>query len=147
MVYKDEVLLITHKRHVLPGKVSAPASCKPRWAHPNLESQQRYYLRIARQVGPNLHDVVYRIMDQDHPLSIRRIRGLLSLRKSYSNAILDTAASQALGQRVYSYHYVKNVCLRLQKNVGKPHPAVLTQQHDLIRDLTDYENLVNERTS
>jgi hypothetical protein len=145
-MYHDEQLIITHRRLEQRGRVSMPASCLPAWKHPNLESQERYYCRIARQIGPSTHTIVYRLLGTNDPLAIRRVRGILSLPRRFSDAVVENATTEALSRRMLNFHTVKSLCEHFSTNAAAPSVPALTQQHDLIRPLSDYETIINERT-
>lgn len=146
-VLKDEKLIIKHTRIYGKGKCFIPESCLPPWKHPNLESQERYYCSKARNIGPNTYHVVDYILSQFDPLAIRKVRGILSLAKTYGKSEMETASYQAYNSRIYSYGFVKNICEKLQKNktvhVGMNQ---LTQQHESIRPLSEYQNIIDQRS-
>ena len=143
-IYYGQDLIITHRTLPQKGKVNKPLSCFPEWKHPDQESQESYYLRQARKAGPNLHAAVYSVLSTGGPLAIRRVRGLLSLEKVFGAAILEDAAEQARRVANYSYHFVKMLCKKHSECI-KPE-LILTQQHDLIRSLKEYETIFAERT-
>jgi transposase len=145
-IYHDEQLIITHRRLEQRGRVSMPPSCLPAWKHPNLESQERYYCRIARQIGPSTHTVVYRLLGTNDPLAIRRVRGILSLPRRFGNTVVENATTEAIARRMLNFHTVKSLCERFSTIAAAPSVPALTQKHDLIRPLTDYETIINERT-
>jgi transposase len=144
-----EEVIVTHLRLADRGKVSQPASCLPGWKHPDLESQERYYCRKAREIGPNMHTLVYRSLSSDDPLTIRRVRGLLSLCRSYGAPVAEQAAAQAVSLRSCNYHIVKALCEKLKDGPAE-HPVtapMLTQTHELIRPLDEYDKIINSERS
>ncbi len=144
-VFATGALIITHPRVAQKGKTSSPVSCKPEWKHPDLESQERYYLREARKIGPSMHAVVYKTLSDTHPLAIRRVRGLLHLAKKYGNRIAEEAANEAFrSPLLQSYQKMAALCERITS--GCSIETTITQEHELIRSLSDYETLVYERT-
>jgi hypothetical protein len=143
-VYFKERLLVMHRTLALKGKVSMPASCQPAWKHPDLESQERYYLQQARKTGPNFHALIYAVLQSDNPMTIRRVRGLLSLEKTFGSAILEDAAVRARNTGRYDYHSVRHLCEQLLQGVKLDLP--LAQEHELIRSLDEYETAFTERT-
>jgi transposase len=145
-IYNGAELIISHRRQLLPGKVSMPASCLPSWKHPDLESQERYYCRKAKDVGPALHHLVYTSLSSNDPLAIRRVRGLLSLSKTFGKEVVEQAASQARTMGIENYHMLKALCGNIVNTVKKPNPPALTQSHELIRKLSEYETAVSERS-
>jgi transposase len=144
-----EEVIVTHLRLADRGKVSQPASCLPGWKHPDLESQERYYCRKAREIGPNMHTLVYRSLGSDDPLTIRRVRGLLSLCRSYGAPVAEQAAAQAVSLRSCNYHIVKALCEKLKDGPAE-YPTVagrLTQTHELIRPLDEYDKIIDSERS
>lgn len=144
-IFHEQRLLITHRRLHGKAKISRPDSCLPKWKHPSQESQERYYCRCARKVGEDFHQVVYQVLCQNDPLAIRRVRGVLSLARRYGNELAERAAGQACLLRAYSYRSLKAYCERLQSHKEEP-SGRLTQNHELIRPLDEYQNIVIERT-
>jgi len=144
-VYFQSQLVITHQRILLAGKMSRPASCLPPWKHPDLESQERYYCRMAQQIGPAMHTLVYKALCSDDVLAIRRVRGFLSLAKTYGNAVAEEAASRAKLLQTPKYPLLQQLCIQIKNGY---HDSVvstqlLTQTHELIRPLEEYDTLIN----
>jgi transposase len=149
-ILSGEEVIITHSRLAGRGKISMPAECLPHWKHPSLESQERFYCRKAREIGPSMHDIVYRALGSDDPLAIRRVRGLLSLGRSYGPAIAERAAEHVRTLKSSNYYMVKGLCEKLKNEYADHNPLAgqLTQHHDLIRPLTEYDQIINrERNS
>jgi hypothetical protein len=69
---------------------------------------------------------------------------LISLRKSFSAVILEDASGIALTRHNISYHFVKSLCDSLRQNEGNA-PATLTEEHELIRPLAEYQTHFNQR--
>lgn len=144
-IFEGQELIIAHRRLAQRGRVSMPASCSPAWKHPDRESQERYYCRKAREVGPALHHLVYQSLCTDDPLAIRRVRGLLSLARYFPKAVVEEAAQQARIYQRLGYHSVKALCEKIcESGLPQTQPS-LTQQHELIRPLTEYETFISER--
>jgi transposase len=144
-IYDGADQIIVHKRQLARGKVSMPASCLPSWKHPDLESQERYYCRQAHEAGPSMYHIVYTALCSNDPLAIRRVRGLLSLAKSFGKEVAEQAAAQARSIGTGSYRTVKSLCETIVEHGMPPPTAALTQEHELIRPLKDYETNINER--
>jgi len=140
--YSDGDLIITHRRLSQRGRVVQPASCLPPWKHPNLESQERYYCHKAREIGPNLHHLVYRTLCSDSPLSIRRVRGFLSLARTFGGNVVENAALKTLSIGSCSYHTAKSFCEQLKDAPSEPQHR-LAQTHELIRPLSEYDAIIN----
>jgi len=145
-LYSGEELIITHRRLGLRGKVSQPASCLPMWKHPDLESQERYYCRKAREIGPNMHKLVYQSLSKDDPMAIRRVRGFFYLGRTYGAALAEQAAASAVALRTCNFHMVKALCEQNKNTPGKSgvSSGPLTQNHELIRPLSEYDEIINQ---
>lgn len=140
----DEQVVISHRRLEKKGKVSSPASCRPAWKHPDRESQERFYLSKARAAGAALHTLVYRILSEDSPLSIRRVRGMMSLLRTFGPDVADRAATEALERHTMRFKSVQALCERISSDItsmSSQGRKLLTQEHDLIRPLSEYEHL------
>jgi len=144
-LFHDNQLLIRHQRLQQRGRVSKADACLPPWKHPSQESLERYYCSKARAVGPCFYALVYAILCSDNPLAIRQARGMLSLARKYP-AQIELAAELARWSTHSVYQRVKGQCERLTMQTPVCEAMPLTQQHELIRPLADYETLVTERT-
>lgn len=143
-VFSNEILIITHRCLMQKGKVSRCDSCQPGWKHPSHESQERYYLQKARHIGPYTHKNVYSLLCDPHPLSIRRVRGILSLESRFGTATLEEAAEMASRTSIIGFRAIRSLCERI--NAGQTEQSPITQSHELIRPLEEYESIVMERT-
>ena len=71
--------------------------------------------------------------------AIRRILGVLSLAKKFGAKATDDACAAALELRVYEYRFVRRYLER--------RPTLTLKQVDpLIRELTQYRDLINMKT-
>lgn len=141
--YRGE-FVIAHRTLALEGKVSAPASCNPEWKHPNRESQERYYCRKAQEIGSAMHFLVHSTLTDPHPLSIRRVRGLLDLARKHGGDVAEQAAGIVRHRTNRGYGAMKNLCEQIAADGGTQ--MSITQEHESIRSPQDYESYVNERT-
>lgn len=146
-IYSEGQLAIAHMRLERKGAVSDSPECLPKWKHPNLESQERYYCRQAHAISSALRKLVYDILCTDDPLAIRRVRGILSVSKKFTTEVVDTAARNALPFSPVRLRKFRALCEKYAEN---PEPNTddsrLTQNHELIRSLSEYESLITERT-
>ena len=138
-------LLVRHKTLLGKGHYSQPSHCKPAWKHPSLEDQEMYYCRKARQIGQCCYALVYRILSTDEPMAIRRVRGILSLQRKYVPEIIEQACSMAIYKQAYNYREVHGLCQTMTEK-GVVEEYSLTQEHDAIRPLDEYQTLIEERT-
>ncbi len=147
-VYSGGLLVIAHGRLERKGLVSDAPECLPKWKHPNLESQERYYCRKARDISPALEKLVYEILCTDDPLSIRRVRGILSVAKKYPTEVIDNAAQKTLVSSSLGFNKFQALCEKYASEQGCADDNLkLTQNHELIRSLNEYESLITERIS
>jgi len=147
-IYSEGQLAIAHMRLERSGAVSDAPECLPKWKHPNLESQERYYCRQAQGISPALRKLVYDILCTDDPLAIRRVRGILSVSKKFTNEVVDTAARNALSFSPVRLIKFRALCEKYAENSEDNTGTLqLTQNHELIRSLNEYESLITERTS
>jgi hypothetical protein len=72
---------------------------------------------------------------------VRRILGVLSLAKKHGPAVVDDAAQAALEVGAPSYRFLRRYLER-----RPPVPVTLRQVDPLIRQLTLYRDLIEQRT-
>ncbi len=145
-IYSGPKLIIAHKRQPIRGRTSIPASCLPSWKHPDLESQERYYCRKASDIGSEMHHQVSTLLSSTDPLAIRQVRGLLSLAKTFGDDVAEKAASQAHSAGITGYRAVKALCQNITTEPPQAQMSLFTQQHELIRPLSDYDTVISERS-
>ena len=98
-------------------------------------------LHRAEQAGRHIGSVCLNMYERQGPMSLRRILGVLSLAKKYGPAVVDEACSAALELGVCEYHFVRRYLER-----RTPAPLSLRQVDPLIRQLTLYRDLIEQRT-
>jgi hypothetical protein len=98
-------------------------------------------LHRAEQAGSHIGSLCRNMHDREGPLSLRRILGVLSLAKKYGPAVVDEACSAALELGVCEYRFVRRYLER-----RTPAPLSLRQVDPLIRQLSLYRDLIEQRT-
>jgi transposase len=98
-------------------------------------------LRRAHFAGTNIGTLCEQIHRTDGPAGVRRILGVLSLAKKHGPAVVDDAAQAALELGAPTYRFVRRYLER-----RPPVPVTLRQVDPLIRQLTLYRDLVEQRT-
>jgi transposase len=98
-------------------------------------------LRRAHFAGDHIGTLCEQIHKTDGEPGVRRILGVLSLAKKYGPAAVDDAAQAALELGAPSYRFV-----RLYLERRPPAPLSLRQVDPLIRQLTLYRDLIDQRT-
>jgi transposase len=97
-------------------------------------------LARAHKAGPNIGAVCDAIHLRQAETGIRRILGMLSLAKKYGSAACDDACAAALELRVPEYRFVRRYLERSPQA-----PLSLRQVDPLIRELTQYRDLIQQR--
>jgi hypothetical protein len=85
-----------------------------------------------------LCEAIYRRLGQ---VGVRRIQGVLSLAKKFGVAVVDDACAAALDLGVHEYQFVRRYLER-----GPQLPLSLHQVDPLIRELTQYRDIIHQRT-
>jgi len=97
-------------------------------------------LARAHKAGANIGAVCDAIHLRQAETGIRRIMGMLSLAKKYGSAACDDACAAALELRVAEYRFVRRYLERSPQA-----PLSLRQVDPLIRELTQYRDLIQQR--
>ena len=98
-------------------------------------------LRRAHFAGTNIGMLCEHIYRTEGQPGVRRVLGMLSLAKKHGAAVVDDVAATALEAGAPSYRFVKTYLER-----RPPLPLSLRQVDPLIRQLTLYRDLIEERT-
>jgi len=98
-------------------------------------------LARAGRAGRHIGTVAQRIHAADGEAGVRRILGVLSLAKKHGGATVDDACAAALEMGVPTYRFVKRYLER-----GSPLRLGLKQVDPLIRQLTEYRDLIDRMT-
>jgi hypothetical protein len=98
-------------------------------------------LRRAHFAGDHIGTLCEQIHKTDGEPGVRRILGVLSLAKKHGPAAVDDAAQAALELGAPSYRFVRRYLER-----RPPAPLSLRQVDPLIRQLTLYRDLIDQRT-
>jgi transposase len=98
-------------------------------------------LARAETAGPHIGQLCKAMHRRQAETAVRRIQGILSFLKKYGMARVDEACAAALELELYDYRFVRRY---LERN-SQP-PVSLRQVDPLIRQLTLYRDLIEERT-
>ena len=109
---------------------------RPRRTPPGL----LHLLARGHKAGANIGAVCDAIHARQGELGMRRIQGVLQLVKKYGSAASDDACAAALELRVPEYRFVRRY---LERNPQAP--LSLRQVDPLIRELTQYRDLIQQR--
>ena len=97
-------------------------------------------LARAHKAGPNIGALCDAIHARQGELGMRRIQGVFQLVKKYGSAATDGACAAALELRVAEYRFVRRYLERSPQA-----PLSLRQVDPLIRELTEYRDLIQQR--
>jgi hypothetical protein len=97
-------------------------------------------LARAHKAGANIGVVCDAIHHRQAEAGVRRILGMLSLTKKYGSAACDQACAAALELGVSEYQFVRRYLERSPQA-----PLSLRQIDPLIRELTQYRDLIQQR--
>ena len=95
----------------------------------------------AERAGAHIGALCQTMHSRQGDLAVRRILGVLSLAKKYGAAAVDEACAAALEMGVCEYRFVRRYLER-----KPPAPLSLRQIDPLIRQLTLYRDLIENRT-
>ena len=99
-----------------------------------------HLLARATRAGRAIGALCTTIYQQDGPLGVRRILGVLALAKHHGVPAVEAACAVALDLGVPSYRFVRRYLER-----HAPGPLTLRQIDPLIRQLTLYRELLDRR--
>ena len=99
-------------------------------------------LERAARSGPNIGQFAKALYERQTEAAVRRILGILTFTKKYGVARVDDACAAALEMQAYDYRFVR---VYLERR-SEP-PISLRQVDPLIRQLTLYRDLIDERNN
>ncbi len=98
-------------------------------------------LTRAEKAGPQVGALCAAIHQQDGEMGIRRVLGVLSLVKKHGAEPVDAVCGEAIELGFANYRFVRRYLER-----HPPAPLALRQVDPLIRELTEYRDLINHMT-
>ena len=98
-------------------------------------------LARAATAGPHISAICTSIHQHEGAAGVRRILGILHLARKYGAATVDDAAKEALEIGVPTYRFLRRYLER-----RPPVPVTLRQVDPLIRQLTQYRDLIDRKT-
>ena len=103
--------------------------------------EESVLLTRARGIGPSAGAIADAMYAADPRLGVRQVVGLCQLSKKHGVAVVERAAKVALDAGALTYRAVK-ACLAHQQIA----PLALRQVDPLIRELTEYRDLIHRMT-
>ncbi len=133
---KTLTVIRRHLRSHLPGSVKMEDA--DRIFNPSRMTMS--FLEQAAKIGPKTRELCEQFFQDNGRVGQRRMRGVLSLARKHSAAVIEEACELAVGRHVQSSKIVRKLVERLEEK--KLHEssadACLTQSHELIRNPHDY---------
>ncbi len=140
---KTLTIIRRHMKSARPGAVKMEDS--DRIFNPSRMTQT--FLNQAAQIGPKTKELCCQLFMEEGRVGQRRMRGVLSLARKHSAALIEEACTLAVKRHVRSSKLVREIVERLEekkfsnKQMSLP---TLTQAHELIRPLKDYSLFFEE---
>src|SRR5206468_4173679 len=129
--------LLREHRWQAHGQYRIPPEDRPPRTPPEVARLLARTARAGRAIGT----LCTTIHQQDGPLGVRRILGVLALAKRHGVPTVEAACTAALECGVATYRFVRRYCER-----QPPGPLTLRQLDPLIRQLTLYRDLIDRQT-
>ena len=95
----------------------------------------------TEQAGSHIGIFCRALHQNQGPVAVRRIQGVLALAKKFGTPAVDKACAVALEMRVYDYRFVRHYLEHCP-----PAPVSLQQVDPLIRNLLEYRELIQQKT-
>jgi transposase len=116
----------------------------------NPSRQTRQILRQAENIGPNAQALCQRLFDKRGREAQKSMWGIVALVPRLPARIVEQAATVAIAREISSYKVVRHLAeqllaqalARLETDTAPP----LTQQHELIREPTEYAEFFRQRS-
>jgi transposase len=140
---QTHAVLIVHKTLEGKGKLSFQQGCKPPYANRPKEQQEMYYCRKAAAIGAYCERLVEHFLMTDPYRGILRVRGILRMADTIDNSVLNEACQEALRFNMQHIAQIKSLCLSILSERPKTDAPKLTQSHECIRELDEYQNHFN----
>jgi hypothetical protein len=108
-------------------------------------TQEQYKARLLARcatVGEATHLWAQRALKERNQQAFRAIQGLLRLPDKYAPEVVEKACEQARKIGALNYHTVASLCAALSRPEAANEQLELLQEHDIIRDLKHYQQLI-----
>ena len=141
---KASLALIRRHNRIPKGKIELPD--EERVFNPSRQTRQ--VLAKAHAIGPKAGALCQRLFDRQGREAHRRMWGIVSLAKLYPHWLVEQACATAQSRGIESYKALRTLVEQQlaqiaqrhdpQHNAGSSAASVLTQHHELIRDISEY---------
>jgi len=92
-------------------------------------------------LGPQVKEWISFMIEARDAAAYRVIQGVLGLQKNYSPEIIDEACRAARENHICRYRTVKALCEERQRTPALP---VYSDNHEFLREMTQYQNIITE---
>jgi hypothetical protein len=133
---KTQLLLREHRRQQR-GRHRIQPEDRPTYARPATGQ----LLSRAERAGTNIGTLCTQIHQREREPGVQRIQGVLRLARKYGTELVEDACATALEVGAPTYRFVRRY---LERRSGAP--VTLRQVDPLIRQLTQYRDLINRLT-
>jgi transposase len=134
-----EIVAVHHKLPV-PGRFTTRPEHLPARKSRTQEQYQAHLLARAEKLGPGALGWALGALGNRGPLALRPIQGVLGLCRRHPPEEVDWACRQALMHASFRYQTVRELLDRRQGQLVEPS---LIQEHDLIRPLAEYGQIIS----
>lgn len=140
-IYDGDALLRTHVRQQGPGSWVTHPDDRPEHKPARQAAYQQNLLARAERVGENTHAWAEAAIVERDVRAYRLLQGVLSLTRTHPRECVDAACKTALDARLFRYKSLRRLTEEEAARTP-PNSAQLTQEHELIRNLSEYAALV-----
>lgn len=141
-VFAHDKLVAVHRKSEAAGSFRTQRNHLPEHKSLSQEAYQAKLLGRAERLGPAALGFAQGAMEQRGPLAFRVIQGVLSLCRKHPKERVEWACARATAHGSFRYHTVRRL---LEKITPPDDQPGLIQEHEIIRPLSHYTNLLQER--
>ena len=135
---------IAFHRKISPGRFRTNRDHLPENKSLTAEEYKQRLLAKAGQIGPDCLRWANMALKTRDQLAFRAIQGVVRLTAKYSHQVINRACKEASAMGRFRYHTIKLLC---DDNLQTHHYGPeLTQEHEIIRSMKDYQDLFNAIT-
>lgn len=131
-------------RHGIQGKGKYVELPEHKPDKKRLDKTHEWLLKQAQAIGVHTHQMVDHLLSTNPQHNIRKAQGLLSFARSHRSENIEKASGLCVLNQSFNYHSFKLILQRLQT---VPAISPLTQAHELIRSVSDYQTLWQTTTT
>jgi transposase len=138
-IYHNNKLLVAHPK-VSPGVFQRAPGLVPQSKTMTEDDYLKHLLALCKEIGEECYTWAEKVWRDRRQLGLRTISGVKCLKKTHSNKAINEACSKALAIGSIHFHAVQLLC-------DVESTPNLTTQHELIRDPSYYQDIINKGES